>query len=287
MIDLHSHSTFSDGSLTPRLLVRRAHEVGLTALALTDHDTTAGLGQFMEACGEYGVTGVPGVEISADVVTGTMHMLGYFVDSGHDGLEVILRRIRGGREDRNGEILEKINALGFKLTFADVKEFASEDVVGRPHFALAMVKKGYVESKEAAFDRYLGKGKLAYVERYRMSALDSIAAIVNSGGVPVLAHPFTLKLGKKELRAFLKDLAAKGLQGIEVYYSEHNVEHVREYEALAKEFELVATGGSDFHGQLNPQIELGRGFGNLRISDEVLDELGKRRNGKGGPSGST
>jgi 3',5'-nucleoside bisphosphate phosphatase len=285
MIDLHSHSTFSDGSFTPRQLAMRARDVGLTALALTDHDTTAGLPQFMDACGEYGITGVPGVEISVDVPSGTMHMLGYFipafpvVGTGENGLEDVLKRIRCGREERNTEILRKLNAIGFKMTFDDVKAFTKEDVIGRPHFALAMVQKGYVASKEAAFDLYLGKGKPAYAERYRMSASDGIAAIVNSGGVPVLAHPFTLNLGRKALREFVKDIAQKGLKGIEVYYSEHNSDHVREYEALTREFDLVATGGSDFHGQLNPQVELGKGFGNLKIEDSILEILRKRRNG--------
>lgn len=278
MIDLHSHSTFSDGSLTPRELARRAQEVGLTALALTDHDTTAGIGQFMEACSEVGVAGVPGVEISVDVSVGTMHMLGYFVDCGDNALEADLKRMRGGREDRNLEILEKINSLGLALTFEEVKAFAAEDVVGRPHFALAMVQKGYVPSKDAAFERYLGKGKAAYIERYRMSIFDSIAAIRGAGGVPVLAHPVTLKLSRPELRKLLKEMADQGLKGMEVYYSEHNLDQVRDYEALANEFGLVATGGSDFHGQLNPNIELGRGFGNLRIKDEIIDKLKQCRN---------
>jgi len=277
MIDLHSHSTFSDGSLTPKELAKRAKDLGLSALALTDHDTTAGLGQFMEACSEFGITGVPGVEISIEVSSGTMHMLGYFIDSRNDSLENALKCIRKGREERNEEILKKLNALRVKLTFDDVKAFAAEDVIGRPHFALAMVQKGYVASKELAFDLYLGKGKPAYTERYRMSAADSIEMIVNASGVAVLAHPFTLNLGQKALRELVKDMSGKGLKGIEVYYPEHDKEHIREYESLANEFGMVATGGSDFHGGLNPRIELGRGFGNIKIEDSVLEKLQKRR----------
>jgi len=277
MIDLHAHSTFSDGSLTPRELAQHAHELKLSAVALTDHDTTAGLGQFMDACGEFGVTGVPGVEISVDVASGTMHMLGYFVQSGNSGLENMLRLIRGGRDERNLVMLEKINALGFALTFDEVKSFCSEDIVGRPHFAMAMLKKGYVASKEAAFDLYLGKGKPAYAERYRLSAEESITAIVNAGGVPVLAHPFTLGLGRKALRTFLQDMSRKGLQGIEVYYSEHGPDLVREYETIAQELGMCRTGGSDFHGQMNPKIELGRGFGNLKVDDCLLDALIKKK----------
>jgi len=280
MIDLHSHSTFSDGSFTPRELAKHAKELGLSALALTDHDTTAGLDQFMAACSEFGIAGVPGVEISVDVRSGTMHMLGYFIDNKSDKLEQVLRRIRSGREDRNTEILEKLNALGLRLTFEEVSAFASEDVIGRPHFALAMLKKGYVSTKDAAFDLYLGKGKPAYAERYRLSASESIAAIVDAGGVSVLAHPFTLDLNRSALRDFIKDMKGKGLQGIEVYYSEHNSEQQREYESLANEFDLLTTGGSDFHGQLNPKVELGRGFGNLKINNHILEDLEKRRNGR-------
>jgi len=277
MIDLHSHSTFSDGSLTPGQLVKRAHEAGLTALALTDHDTTGGIPEFLKACGEYGVIGVPGVEISVDVPKGTMHMLGYYIECGHNGLEEVLKRIRFGREERNSEIIAKLNKLGCSLTMADVEAFAPEDVVGRPHFAMAMVQKGFVPSKEAAFNLYLGKGKPAYAERYRMSALDSMNAILKGGGVPVLAHPSTMDLGRKDLKECVRVLVSEGLKGIEVYYSEHNTDQVEEYEALAKEFGLVATGGSDFHGQQNPKIELGRGFGNLRIDDGIVEELKKRR----------
>jgi len=277
MIDLHSHSTFSDGSLTPAELARRAHDGGLTALALTDHDTTDGIPEFLNACGEYGLVGVPGVEISVDVPKGTMHLLGYFIDCKNSSLETVLKRIRSGRVERNDEIVAKLRGLGFNITIDDVKTFASEDVVGRPHFAMAMVKKGYVASKEAAFNLYLGKGKPAYAERYRMSELDSMGAILDAGGVPVLAHPSTMDLGRKDLKKCVEELAGKGLKGIEVYYSEHNVDQVEEYEALAKEFGLVATGGSDFHGQLNPKIELGRGFGNLKIDDCILEELRKKR----------
>ena len=239
MIDLHSHSTFSDGSFTPRELVKHAKDLGLSALALTDHDTTAGMDQFMDACSEFGITGVPGVEISVDVRSGTMHMLGYFINTKDDKLEQILTRIRSGREDRNKQILEKLNALGLKLTFKEVNAFAAEDVIGRPHFALAMVQKGYVSNKDAAFELYLGKGKPAYVERYRLSASESIAAIVNAGGVSVLAHPFTLDLNRAALRDFIKDMKGRGLQGIEVYYSEHNGEQQREYESLTNEFDMV------------------------------------------------
>lgn len=277
MIDLHVHSTFSDGSLTPTQVAERGRDLGLKVVALTDHDTTGGLAEFLAAARACGIEGIPGVEISVDTKKGTLHMLGYFLDSGNAELQTALTRIREGRKIRNQGILESLNRLGFALTMDEVAAYAGEDVVGRPHFAMAMGAKGYVSSKEEAFEKYLGKGKTAYVDRYRMSSTDSVRVIRGAGGVPVLAHPFTLDLGKKALDELVDQLKAEGLQGIEVYYSEHSPEMVGEYEALAKKHGLALTGGSDFHGALNPMIELGRGFGGLNVADELVEELRRRK----------
>jgi predicted metal-dependent phosphoesterase TrpH len=231
-------------------------------VSLTDHDCTGGNERFMAACEKAGdLVGIPGVEISAEVDRGTMHMLGYFVTSGNRELEAALERIRGGREARNREILAKLNRLGLTLTWEEVTAFAGDEVVGRPHFAQAMVKKGHVPSNTKAFDRYLARGKPAYVDRFRFSPADSIAAIAGAGGVAVLAHPFTLQLDREALRARVAEFREMGLQG------------VREYRELADELGLVATGGSDFHGDLNPAIKLGKGFGNLRVADETVERL--------------
>jgi 3',5'-nucleoside bisphosphate phosphatase len=285
MIDLHTHSTFSDGSLTPEQLVEKAREVGLRAMALTDHDGTGGIGRFLAACARTGLCGIPGVEISADVKRGTLHMLGYFIDHEDQALEGVLRRIRAGREERNREILEKLNRLGFSLAWQEVAAYAGEDVVGRPHFAQAMVAKGYVESKDAAFDRFLAKGRPAYADRFRLSPADSIAAIVRAGGLAALSHPFTLGLGPQALREFVGELAGAGLAGIEVYYSEHTPQQTQEYRSLAESFGLTPTGGSDFHGDMNPAIALGSGFGSLRVPDEVVDQLKARLRARGAKAG--
>jgi len=276
MIDLHTHSTFSDGSLTPEELVARAREVGLTAMALTDHDSTGGVGRFMAACAAAGLDGIPGVEISADVKRGTLHMLGYLIDPREPTLQAALRRIREGRAERNAEILKKLNALGLALTWAEVLRHAGEEVVGRVHFAQAMVAKGHVTSKEAAFDRYLAKGSPAYASRFRFSPADSIAAIHAAGGLAVLSHPFTLELGRPALRECVTGLAAVGLDGIEAYYSEHTPVQTDEYRGLAAALNLVVTGGSDFHGTPNPAVALGSGFGPLRVPDELLVPLRAR-----------
>ena len=279
MIDLHTHSTFSDGSCTPEQLAELAGKIGLTAVALTDHDCTDGVARFLAASEKQKIRGIAGVEISADVRKGSLHILGYFLDPGNSSLRTTLRQIRNGREIRNKAILEKINALGFKLTWDEVASLAGEDVVGRPHFAQAMLARGYVAKREQAFDLYLGKGKPGYADRFRLSPADSIAVIREAGGVAVLSHPFTLGLGKEALRQYVADLADKGLQGIEAYYSEHTPEQTHQYLALAEDCRLVATGGSDFHGESNPAIKLGTGFGKLSVPDSIMAGLDSIRTG--------
>ena len=164
-----------------------------------------------------------------------------------------------------------------KLSWDEVRAFAGEDVVGRPHFAQAMMARGYVLTKDEAFEKYLGKGKAGYAERRRLTPEDSIRLIRDAGGVAVLAHPFTLGLTPPDLRKLVGQLKDWGLGGIEVYYSEHTSDMERQYRDLAHDFGLVSTGGSDFHGALSPDIKLGRGFGSLRVPDEVVDQLESRR----------
>jgi predicted metal-dependent phosphoesterase TrpH len=258
--------------------VAEAARIGLTAVALTDHDSTAGIGLFLDACRGTAVLGVPGVEISADIEHGTMHILGYFIDHQHAGLESMLVEIRDGRQIRNRKILTKLNELGMELTFEEVAAYAGDEVVGRPHFASAMIAKGYARSKQQVFDQYLAKGKPAYVSRFRLLPQDCIRVIREAGGVPVLAHPLTLGLGEKALRALVGEFRGMGLEGIEVYYSEHNEGVVRQYLKLAQEFDLVVTGGTDYHGTQNPDIRLGVGFGSMRVPDELVGALRSRAN---------
>jgi len=276
VIDLHTHSTFSDGSLTPEELAQLAREVGLSAIALTDHDTTDGVPGFVAACDREGITGLAGVEISADTPKGTMHLLGFFVDPEHPGLCQSLVRIREGRTIRNRKILERLAKLGVGVTWDEVSALAGGDVVGRPHIARALVNGGHVESCASAFRDWLGKGKPAYVDRFRLSPEEGLSQIRDAGGVAVLAHPFTLGLRRGQLRKCVSELVGWGLAGIEVFYPEHGYNRRKEYRGLAKEFDLVMTGGSDFHGDMNPAIRLGRGFGNVNVPDSVLVELKQR-----------
>ncbi|MDR0994536.1 MAG: PHP domain-containing protein [Verrucomicrobiota bacterium] len=278
MIDLHCHSTFSDGSFSPEELARMAVEAGVSALALTDHDTMAGLPRFLAAAEGKGFRAVPGVELSVNWTPGgVMHMLGYWMEMENPELVRQLAWIRDGREMRNREILEKLNALGLSMTWEEVKAKAGEDVVGRPHFAQVMLERGYAKDKNEAFDKWLGDGKPGYADRPRLTAEDAVELICRAGGVAVLAHPFTLHLGKEAQEALWNRLAEVGLSGVECYYSEHSSDLTADYLEIARRVGLVPTGGSDFHGEVSPGIRLGTGFGGLNVPDEVLVELEARR----------
>lgn len=277
MIDLHCHSTFSDGSLAPEQLIAEAAKIGLVALALTDHDTTAGLPRFLAAAAGGPVRAVPGVELSVDCSSGVMHMLGYWMDLENPELLRQMAWIRDGRAMRNRTMLEKLNALGFAMTWDEVQAFAGEDVVGRPHFAQVMLQKGYAKDKNEAFDKWLGDGKPGYADRPRLTAEVAVALIRQAGGVAVLAHPYSLHVGKDAMASLLIELAAAGLAGVECYYSEHSADLTKEYLAMARQANLVPTGGSDFHGEVSPGIHLGVGFGGLCVPDEVLAQLEARR----------
>ena len=277
MIDLHCHSTFSDGSLTPEQLAAEAAKIGLAALALTDHDTVAGLPRFLAAAAGTSVRAVPGVELSVDCSSGVMHMLGYWMDTANPELIRQMEWIRNGREMRNQGMLEKLNALGFAMTRDEVQALAGEDVVGRPHFGQVMIQKGYAKDKNEVFDKWLGDGKPAYVDRPRLTAAAAVAVIRQAGGVAVLAHPFTLRVSRDALASLFFELAAAGLAGVECYYSEHSAELTKEFLAMARQANLVPTGGSDFHGEVSPGIRLGVGFGGLNVPDDVLAQLEARR----------
>ena len=277
MIDLHTHSIFSDGSLTPEELVTVAVAARLEAVALTDHDTTEGLPRFLAAATRNGVRGIPGVEISVEHHPGALHMLGYLFDPTHAGLQAQLAQLRAGRSARNRQILAKLQTLGLELTWDEVHALAGGEVVGRPHFARALIARGHVQNKAEAFTKLLARGRPAYAERFRFSPVESIQMIRAAGGVAVLAHPCSLKLGQKNLRALLLELRAAGLGGVEVYHSEHNPSQTRLYHRLATDLGLACTGGSDFHGTLMPAIKLGRGFGSLRVPADLLPKLEAQR----------
>lgn len=273
MIDLHCHSTFSDGEFSPVQLLEMAAAIGLSALALTDHDTVAGLPSLLAA--ESGtVTAVPGVEVSAMFGSDTLHILGLFVDWRCPELNRFLEPIRSSREERNRKIVRRLRNLGCDVTEEDVRARAGEDVVGRPHIAQSLVAAGCCESIPEAFEVYLGVRGKAYYKRFRPSAESAVRTVHAAGGLAVWAHPVAARdHAESTLRQRLRSLRDAGLDGIESHYSEHTEEQTRFVSRLADEAGLLLSGGSDFHGAPMPGIELGRGRGNLAVPDQFLDRM--------------
>ena len=275
-IDLHTHSSYSDGSLSPRQLVQLAKKRGLRAIALTDHDTVAGVEEALEAGKELGVEVVPGVEISAQYPPGTMHILGYYIRTSHGELQESLKKLQQARAARNPKIIERLQALGLEITATEVLDLAAGQV-GRPHIARALVNRGYVSSIDEAFSRYLKKGAIAYVEKFRFPPEEAIAIIRRAGGIAVLAHPFTLGMAKPdELSQLVRGLGEMGLEGIEVFYPGHTEEMVVIYEDVAKRLGLICTGGSDFHGNFRDHSYLGNTLPGQDLDYELLQGLKER-----------
>jgi predicted metal-dependent phosphoesterase TrpH len=277
LIDLHAHTTASDGTLSPAELVDLAEQAGLKALAVTDHDTLDGLPEALARGKEISIEVIPGVEISAEFKPGTMHILGYLIDYQSGPLADKLERLQQARRDRNPQIVAKLNGLGMEISMDEIVARAGGGQIGRPHFAKVLMDKGYVGSVQEAFDRYLAKGGAAYVDKFRFTPQEAIELIHRAGGVAVLAHPFTLRLSDEDLDSTLADFKDAGLDGLEVYYSEHTPDMSRAYVALAEKYSLAPSGGSDFHGNNKDKIKLGTGLGDLRVPYSFLTGLKKRR----------
>ncbi|MEX0698893.1 MAG: PHP domain-containing protein [Acidimicrobiia bacterium] len=274
MIDLHVHSTASDGSESPGAVVRMAAAAGLTAIALTDHDTQSGIADARAEAARSGIEMIAGAELSLEWVQGAMHMVVLFLEPGLGPLQDRLAELREGRTERNNRIVERLAELGIPISEAEILDLAGGESVGRPHIAAVMVSRGYVESIFEAFDRYLAWGKPAYMARPRLSPEEAIGLALESKAVPILAHPHTLGLNTSdEVTATLKRLAGAGLVGIECYYPLYSPFEREGYAALAERFGLKPSGGSDYHGTYKPDVELGIGRGNLAVADELLDAL--------------
>jgi 3',5'-nucleoside bisphosphate phosphatase len=274
-IDLHLHTTHSDGSLSPTDVLQLAHKARVSALAITDHDIVSGIPEAIAAGAELGIEIVPGVEISSCVGTSELHILGYFIRWQDQELSQRLAALRESRHTRNPQIIERLRVLGLDVNYEDVRALAGTDAVGRPHIARLLMEKHYVASAKEAFDRYLAEGRPAYVARQLPQPADAIAWIKAAGGVAVLAHPTWAKVSGEGLNTLLTTLKADGLGGIEVHYSTHTKSQTTEYLNLAKRLDLLVTGGSDFHGITKPDIEVGMGRGDLKVPESLLDPLKK------------
>jgi len=244
-VDLHLHSTASDGRFSPAEVVRKSVQAGLAVIALTDHDTVDGIPLAVETAIAFpGFKMIPGVEINTDVPTGEAHILGYFIDYAHPELEAGLVRMRHSRQERAQQMIARLNKLGLTIKWERVREIASTDAIGRPHVAQALLEKGYVSSIKEAFTKYIGWGGLAYVERAKMAPVEAVELIIRAKGLPVLAHPFTIS----NPEAMVGELKDKGLVGIEAYYGSHTTDQINRLVNLAAKHGLIATGGSDYHG---------------------------------------
>ncbi len=274
-IDLHLHTTYSDGSHSPAEIIQFAHEVGVMALAITDHDIVEGIPEAMEAGANVGIEVIPGIELSSRFDGRETHILGYFFDWQDTTLQTRLTHQQASRHERNPRVVEKLNQLGLELSYEDVKAKAGGGSVGRPHIANVLVDKGYVNSTKEAFDRYLAEGGPAYVVRELPDSSEAIAWIREAGGVPVLAHPHWTKRKGQELQVMCSTLKEAGLMGIEVFYGTHTKRQTSEHLELARKLDLLMTGGSDFHGAAKPDIQVGRGRGDLKVTDKLLEPLRK------------
>lgn len=277
-IDLHAHTTASDGTLTPARLVGRAQEKGLRAVAVTDHDTVDGLPEALAEAAKREFEVVPGVEISVDYLGGEMHMLGYYINLNSASLLHSLGQLQEYRRERNPKVIRKLREMGMHITLAEVAEAAGGNVIGRPHFAAVLVKKGYAASTVEAFDKYLGVGQPAYVKKEKLTPAEGIAIILEAGGIPVLAHPKYIRDHNPDrLSDLFGKLKQTGLKGVEAYYTSHTPEETDLYLRLARRHTLLVTGGTDYHGANKPEIELGTGTGGLRMSYDLLTELKKAK----------
>ncbi|MGO9198308.1 MAG: PHP domain-containing protein [Acidimicrobiales bacterium] len=277
MIDLHTHSSCSDGSDAPGRIIELAVAAGCSAVALTDHDGLSGIDEAREAAATSGITFIPGCEVSCKFSPGAMHILCYFAEAGDGPLQAQLERLRHDRDNRNVLLVERLNQLGIELTLEEVEAESGGSTIGRPHFAAALVKKGVVGSYQDAFDNLLAKGGPAYIPKAFIDAETTIEAARGSGALAVLAHPLSLGLEPAGLEATIAELAESGLTGLECWYGRYSEDEREGLVKIAKRCGLVATGGSDFHGTFKPDLAIGSGTGDLQVPDSALDELLGRR----------
>jgi predicted metal-dependent phosphoesterase TrpH len=267
-IDLHLHTLASDGRLTPTELVQLVVKQGLETVSITDHDSTEGLAEAYEAAKEFpDLRIIPGIEMSADIPGDEVHILGYFLDYEDSAFQATLTEFRRGRVERAQMMVEKLDTLGVHLEWERVQHFAGDGAVGRPHIALAMVEAGYCKEPKDAFDEYLGRTGLAYAERPKMTPAEGVTLIKEVGGVPVLAHPTFMN----DMEGGISMLKQTGLLGMEVYYAKYDDDTVRHLARLAREYDLIPCGGSDFHGLGNSDEAMPGTLGPPEETIELLE----------------
>jgi hypothetical protein len=281
-IDLHIHSTASDGTFTPTEILAMAVRAGLGAIAITDHDSIAGSREALLEGVPPGLGFLTGVEISAEPPpsypgSGSIHILGYAIRLDDPELNRALEKLQEARKNRNPEIIRNLKRLGIPISLEEVVREAGEGQPGRPHIAALLVKKGVVGSIDEAFDRYLGNGKPGYVDKSRIECSRAIELINTAGGIPVLAHPCLLELETEaQIEELLQELIVMGLKGLEVFFTDHTAEQTRRFAELAARHQLLMTGGTDFHGATLPDVRMGVGKGSLHVPYAIYERLIER-----------
>ena len=270
-IDLHTHSNYSDGTDSPGQLIIKAKEAGLCAIALTDHDAVAGLNELTESGLEHGVETVCGIEISSQMLDIEAHLLGYFISWNNRAMDDYLTLQKASREEKISRTLIKLREIGFDISYEDFHE--SKGIITRGSIAGVMHKKGFIGYKNEAFEKYIGEGRPAFVDRERVSVTEALELVLECGGIPVLAHPYLYDIDDAVFEAELARLVSAGLKGIEVMYSS-KVTGSRElyYRSLAAKYSLLITGGSDYHGD-NKTVTLGSVYDNAKVPYELLEKL--------------
>lgn len=276
-IDLHTHSNKSDGSLTPAELVRLAASKGLTAIALTDHDTTDGIDEAVAAAAEENIELIPGIEFSTEYEGKDIHIVGLYIDHNSEYFKRRLVNFVNGRRIRNREMCRRLTEHGMPVTYEELMEEYPDCVITRSHFAGYLFRHGYVKSRKEAFDRYIGDRAPCFVPRKKITPMRAVEIILRVGGFPILAHPVLYGMSMARLDQLTARLKQMGLQGIEAIYSTYTASDERDIRRLADKYDLCISGGSDFHGKAKPGLELGTGYGKLFIPEEILDKIKERR----------
>lgn len=273
IVDLHVHSTESDGTFTPEELVEEAKKVGLSAFALTDHDTVSGVKKALDAAKDTGIEVIPGVELSTDYNGKEVHIVGLYIDIEHPKLLSQTAAFRECRNNRNEKMIEALQKEGFDITFEKLVAENPDCVITRANIARYLYEHGMIKSVQEAFDKYIGDGCRCYINRFKVSPMDAVKLIKEAGGIAILAHPLLYHMSSVTLQKLIDELKAAGLDGIEAIYSTYTPGEERLVKKLAEENHLLVSGGSDFHGTNKPSIRLGTGRGQLYIPYSVLDTI--------------
>lgn len=279
-VDLHVHSTGSDGTFTPSELVLEAKKAGLSAMALTDHDSVSGIDEAVEAGKAYGIEIIPGVELSTEYEEEEIHVVGLFIDKTNEELQEQLHTFRDNRDNRNLKMIERLREEGYEITAQEIYRRNPDSVIARPHIARYLVDTGQVKDMQTVFDKLIGDGCICYVDRFKITPMRAVELIHAAGGIAILAHPCLYHISRKILIEMLEKMIVAGLDGIEAVYSCNKGSDEKDYRELAEKYGLLVSGGSDFHGTNKPYIHLGTGKGNLSVSYELLEKMKQYRNQK-------